>query len=494
MGYGTLILASSSDYNLYLTDKPQITFFKSHYKRYSNFAKETVPVYFNSKPDFGKTVSAIIPCDANLLSKVTLYIELPSLNTSKHNIIPDSYKKSRWIEKIGLGIFSYVDIEIGGIILERHYSDWLNIWYELTTPIEAKDAYNKSIGNITYLNDYSNGKNKYTLHIPLNFWFCTDSGLALPLTSLKHHEVKIHVKFNNFTNCIKQSPTHYFQTDNYVCLFKENEIITQEVDGITSKGEFIYFDITNQRVYYNKILGTFQIPTTDNNLYKITGNDSSFELNPKSNTLIVADENYFYYGNPVIENSYLLVDYIFLDKNEINFFNTTELKYLIPHVRFTLEKEISNIEYDYDFDLSNPTKAIFWKAILKSNVEINDKFNYTTYPLTTGYDNIIEKTKIIANSNNITDIDNWEFYYNIQKYLYDMNSTQKGIYSYFFSLNPKENIPSGSLNFSYIKNKELKLTLNNNINYQNPVYFIIYSITYNLLTIEEGLGGLKFIT
>ena len=75
-----------------------------------------------------------------------------------------------------------------------------------------------------------------------------------------------------------------------------------------------------------------------------------------------------------------------------------------------------------------------------------------------------------------------------------MNSTQKGIYSYFFSLNPKENIPSGSLNFSYIKNKELKLTLNNNINYQNPVYFIIYSITYNLLTIEEGLGGLKFIT
>ena len=34
-------------------------------------------------------------------------------------------------------------------------------------------------------------------------------------------------------------------------------------------GQFIYFDLIKQRVYYNKLLGDFQIPTTTNTLYKV---------------------------------------------------------------------------------------------------------------------------------------------------------------------------------------------------------------------------------
>ncbi len=492
MGYGELILASESDYNLYLTNKPEITFFKSTYKKHTNFAIETIPINFVNKPDFGKTITAIIPSDASLLSNLCLYIELPSLNISKHTTLPDNIKKVKWIDKIGLGIFDYIEIEIGGNVLEKQYSEWLNIWYELTTSEDEKINFNKTIGNISTLTDYTNGKNKYILHVPLNFWFCKDSSLALPLVSLQHHEVKIHIKFNDFDKCVKESPTHYFQTDNVVCLFKENEIIYQEVDGITTKGEFIYFDVETQRVYYNKLLGDFQIPTSTNALYKIIGKTSKFEIDPKINTSVTTDEKYFYYGTPVIENCYLLGDYIFIDKSETNFFKNTELKYLVPNISHTIEKEIGTIEFDYNFNLSNPVKILVWRAILKSNIDNNDKFNYTTYPLTDNENNILEKSTLVCNSTNLTNINNYEFYYNIQKYLYNLNSCQKGIYCYSFSLDSKNDNPSGTLNFSKIKNSEIKLTFNQNINYQNTLYFKIYSLSYNLLTIEDGMGGLKF--
>jgi hypothetical protein len=492
MGYGELILASASDYNLYLTNKPEITFFKSVFKRHTNFATETIQIHFNNKPDFGKVFTAIIPNDASILSNLSLYIELPSINISKHSILPNNTKKCKWIDKIGIGIIDYIEVEIGGTILERQYSEWLNIWNELTTTVDSRNSYNQTIGNISKLTDYTNGKNKHILHIPLKFWFCLDSGLALPLVALKHHEVKIHVKLNNFNKCVKESPTNYFETSSYTCLFKDNETICQEIDGITTKGEFIYFDVTKQRVYYNKIIGDFKIPTTTNILYKIIGKISKFEIDPKINTEIQNDEKYFYYGDPVIENCYLLADFIFIDKDESKYFINTELKYLVPVLNYTIEKEIGTREYDYKFILKNPTKILTWRAVLKSNIENNDKFNYTTYPLTDEKNNIIENSTITCNSTKLTEINNWEFYYYLQKYLYNLNTTQKGIYLYSFSLNYDKNIPSGSLNFSKIRNSEINLTFNQNINYQNTIYFQVFSLSYNLLTIEEGLGGFKF--
>ena len=35
----------------------------------------------------------------------------------------------------------------------------------------------------------------YQCHVPLNFWFCRNSGLALPLIALQYHEVKVMVTF-----------------------------------------------------------------------------------------------------------------------------------------------------------------------------------------------------------------------------------------------------------------------------------------------------------
>ena len=67
-----------------------------------------------------------------------------------------------------------------------------------------------------------------------------------------------------------------------------------------------------------------------------------------------------------------------------------------------------------------------------------------------------------------------------------------GIYLYSFSLNPKLLQPSGSMNFSKIDDAYIQLTMNNCINYQNPILLKAYAIQYNLFKISNGIGGLVY--
>ena len=41
-----------------------------------------------------------------------------------------------------------------------------------------------------------------TLYIPLQFWFCTNPGLALPLIALQYHEVKINLDLRAIDECL----------------------------------------------------------------------------------------------------------------------------------------------------------------------------------------------------------------------------------------------------------------------------------------------------
>jgi len=43
------------------------------------------------------------------------------------------------------------------------------------------------------------------LFVPLQFWFCRNPGLALPLIALQYHEVKVNLEFNSFATCITSS-------------------------------------------------------------------------------------------------------------------------------------------------------------------------------------------------------------------------------------------------------------------------------------------------
>ena len=96
---------------------------------------------------------------------------------------------------------NYVELEIGGQSIDKHYPDWLYIWNELTLPASKQLGYQRMVGGDAALaNAYNTGA---TLYVPLEFWFCRNPGLALPLIALQYHEVKINIQFETLANLVK---------------------------------------------------------------------------------------------------------------------------------------------------------------------------------------------------------------------------------------------------------------------------------------------------
>ena len=203
---GIIQLAASGVEDMFITKDPQITYFKTIYRRYTNFSTEPIAQYFTQTLDFSMKATCPISRNADLASKSYLVLTLPSVNFT------DNTTKFAWVKKIGFAIINYVEIEIGGQSVDKHYGEWLNIWYELTQ--EKTNAYNKMIGNISELTEYTKSKNSYTLYIPLDFWFCKSYGMALPLVSLRYSNVNINVELNDFTSCYTINPTNYIVINN----------------------------------------------------------------------------------------------------------------------------------------------------------------------------------------------------------------------------------------------------------------------------------------
>lgn len=92
------------------------------------------------------------------------------------------------MDNLGHVLIDEVSIEIGGQTIDKHYGEWLSIWNELTQTSEKADGYNAMIGNVAALTGATNAgvaKAGATLYIPLQFWFCKNPGLALPLIALQ---------------------------------------------------------------------------------------------------------------------------------------------------------------------------------------------------------------------------------------------------------------------------------------------------------------------
>jgi hypothetical protein len=83
-----------------------------------------------------------------------------------------------------------VEVEIGGQKIDKHYSQWLDIYNEL---FETSHDLRMAMCNGSDVPTPNVGATNY---IPLRFWFNRNPGLALPLIALQYHEVKINMTLN----------------------------------------------------------------------------------------------------------------------------------------------------------------------------------------------------------------------------------------------------------------------------------------------------------
>ena len=204
MGGGLLQLVAKGNQDSVLTSNPQITFFKAIYKRHTNFSIESIEQQFDGSVDFGNELKCLIGRQGDLMNKIYFRVKLPAptdiISTSNFN-----YKN--WINNIGHALIEEASISIGGYEIDKHYSEWLDIYNELTDPMHHEwDLIGKKVDARELEMDQSNLTEYY---IPLKFWFNRNIGLSLPLISLQYHEINLKIKIRDLKKILVTDSTDF---------------------------------------------------------------------------------------------------------------------------------------------------------------------------------------------------------------------------------------------------------------------------------------------
>lgn len=205
---GLLQLVSTGRQDVYLSGNPQTTFFKQVYRRYTNFAIETQRVPFDTAVEFGKLITTTIPRNGDLIGQMYLEIELPEMTlagpvpartgiaTEGPTDYEDADPSVSWVNGIGHAMIEYISIWIGQQEVDRQYGEFLYLWQQLTTPGSKRAGTNHMTGQLDVYNDKAQ-KGPLHLFVPLQFWFCRNPGLSLPIIALQATPVKIWIKLRN---------------------------------------------------------------------------------------------------------------------------------------------------------------------------------------------------------------------------------------------------------------------------------------------------------
>lgn len=257
--------------DVYLTGNPHITFFKVLYRRHTNFAVESIEQYFNGSANFGKTGTVEISRNGDLITKIFLKVILPEVRYTG-DFAKFGHVEFAWVRRLGHAIVEETVLDIGGTHIDKQYGDWLNIWYEVSHEAGHEYGYAKMIGDVPELTSISTLnwdapdntllKPSYTMYIPLQFYFCRNNGLALPLIALQYHVVKIYVKFRPADQCYVASEAFISEAENF------------ELDDASLYINYIYLDNTERRKFA-QANHEYLIEQVQGNLEESIGNSNS---------------------------------------------------------------------------------------------------------------------------------------------------------------------------------------------------------------------------
>ena len=192
-----------------------------------------------------------------------------------------------------------------------------------------------------------------------------------------------------------------------------------------------------------------------------------------------------------VDDSFLLVDYIFLDAQERKKFAQATHEYLIEQLQFTGRESLDN---KHKLNFNHPVKELVWVSMLAANdsyasnsaTNNNRWFNFTT---TNGSgDNPTADAKLQLNGHDRFSVRQGSYFNYVQAFQHHTGNPSLGINVYSFGLTPEEHQPSGTCNFSRIDNATLQVTRANTE--ASKTY--IYAVNYNVLRIMSGMGGLAY--
>ena len=230
MAGGLLNLIAIGNQNVILNGNPSKTFWKSTYKRYTNFGLQNFRLDYEGLRELQTSSESVFTFKvkryAELLMGTYLVINLPDIYSpilppqdctqgSSEGWSPYEFK---WIKNLGAMIIGRIRFTIGGTLIQEMSGYELLALANRDLSATQKSKWDQMTGNIAEINDPANAMGRinsypnavYTptssdtpgaepsirarqLHVPLPIWWGMTSQQAFPLVSLQYNELQIEV-------------------------------------------------------------------------------------------------------------------------------------------------------------------------------------------------------------------------------------------------------------------------------------------------------------
>src|SRR6056300_306396 len=425
---GELQLTSSGPQEKFFTLDPDYSHFIETFKRHSNFSNQYVDLDPENEANFGKKVRFKIPQNqGDLLKTLSLKVTLPEINTPS----------VCYIESAGHALIDYVDLIVGGKVIQRLTSDYLQIYSEHFVTQTKQVALEELIGKFPERTAFRRVSNRLIVarnalgstedvnfFVDLPFYFYRHPELAMPLCAMNLQEVEIEFKLRNAQDVVIRTDGAYGNISTETLNILDFQLCT----------EVVYLDC-EERIKIQKTKRDYLITQIQENVFDVdagatTGN---FKLD---------------FVNPVKELYFVI--------QRQGSVGTAEFEFVTP--------------FDYDNTLEETgNKYILWENL-----------DYLTLDL--------DCQPIITR-----DTGNVIFLKAVQAAIHH-SKTQllRRFYSYSFALEPEKWYPTGQVNFSLIKEQILNLSLTPCTDYARQVR--VYAVSYNTLRVGEGIATTIFDT
>jgi hypothetical protein len=498
---GLLELVAHGIQDIYLIGNPQITFFKTIYKRHTNFSMEAYQLSYDAKPNFNSKTTFNITHYADLMHTMILEVDLPEITaTYTYDAAvgnPSDYEKGMgtitWINNTGHGLINYADLLIGKQLIDRQYGEWMDIWTQLGQS-EAKKR-----GLDLMLNRNANlvvQPGPFTVYIPFQFWFCRNIGLSLPLTALQYHPVDLEVNFRPLEQLYTFGDNNYYNASSngtvYLQIYKPYTSTPNLDDDVQAK-KIVFPDGSEYFIHPTNTVGGPGQTGNPGQPYileltqPITTTWSNVSVYIKPNGILNTTS-----GIPQIDDIRLYVDYIYLDTTERKEFTNAKHRYLIEQLQYSGSQSISakSATNRFKLNFNLPVKELYWVNQLNDVYLTNNLFNYSnTVDPVVVKGNIMASGLIYINGIERFSLRKGDYFRLLQPYQKHTRCPNDFFYIYSFSVSPEEHQPSGCSNFSKIDTKELFQNFNTNLGSQQ---IRVYALNYNILRIYSGMGGIAF--
>lgn len=542
MSGGLMQLVAYGAQDVYLTGNPQITFFKIVYKRHTNFAVEAIEQIVNGDFDFGNNLSSTIAKNGDLITKMYIKCDVSLTGTNG---------KFAWVNKLGHALIEEVELLIGGNRIDKQYSEWLNLWYELARDVSQDKGYDMMIGNNSEMTELSTDSKNGTLYIPLKFYFNKFNGLAIPLISLQYHDIRIDFKLRNSSSLIVK---------------ESKALVTAEISNISLLVNFVFLDSVERKRFasspHEYLIEQIQISNNEKvnieeNIYKLNfshpckslywmvqnGNfisgknflgytpeskyiyrsgygDLNLDLIKYASVRYVLSQVYSLNGLvklslngsgvSTVEDGNLTVETVYnhhsIGSGDIiikanynslinidNLNNTAECDSSdINNWEVVSGLSIDNISTPVDVLMSGVSRTSDSLNIGNSDYDIivyqwNNFGKYLDYSF-----NPVLTSLLKLNGHERFAEQSGEFFNYLQPYETHKSTPKDGINLFSFSLNPLEHQPSGTCNFSRIDNTSLHIKFDSDIINVSGTKLVIFVLNYNILRVMNGLAGISY--